>query len=367
MALDVTNLTSSIQAPINFVYMKGLLSAARKRLPYFNGTLPGSLEKKGGSMTVKWRRIENLAPVTTTISEHTQNGPAVFGLGRNTVVPTYTDITTAIAKKGNAIMLTEEVDLFNISPITAALMDTLGANAGESLNILQSTVFKDGTNITYTGGVANKSAVAQEMKLNDIKNAVNNLNRNSAAKFESMATGSTNYNSQPVRASYLGICHVDVEEDVRQLSGFVGVEQYGGYTNTYVGEFGAVGGVRWISTEIAPIETNTSLTSASASGASSYFHNEGSTGLSNVYWSFVYGKDAVGSIGLGEQHGTDIVEMYDPKKPKAVDIIYKKPGSSGIADVFDEVGSLAWKAWWGGKILNGNWVRAIVTLSRNYS
>lgn len=366
MALDVSNLTSTVQAPINFVYQRGLLSAARKRLPYFNGTLPGNLEKSGGSMSVKWRRIDNLTATTTAISEHTENGPAAFGLGRSTVKPTVTDVTTAIAKYGQGILLTEEVDLFNISPITMALMDTLGANAGESLNLLQAAVFKAGTNIVYNQGAATKSAVTAEIKLNDIKRAVNLLNRNSGMKFEGMGTGSTNYNSQPIRASFYGICHADVEEDIRGLTGFVGVEQYGGYTNTMPGEFGAVGGVRWASTEIAPIETNTSTTSASAGGSTNYFHNEGSTGLANVYWSVVYGKEAVGSVGLGQSYGTDITEMYDPKKPQAVEIIYHRPGSSGIADIFNEAGSLAWKAWWGGKALNALWLVPIVSLSRTY-
>ena len=366
MGFDVSNLTSTVQAPINFVYMKGLLSAARKRLPYFSGTLPGNLEKSGGSMSVKWRRIENLTATKTAISEHTENGPAAFGLGRGTVKPAVTDVTTAIAKYGQGILLTEEVDLFNISPITAALMDTLGANAGESLNLLQADVFKAGTTIVYTGGVANKSAVAQEIKLNDIKRAVMTLNRNSSMKFDGEGHGSTNYNSQPIRASYLGICHTDVEEDVRGLTGFIGVEQYGGYTSTYPNEFGAVGGVRWLSTEIAPVETDTSLTSASASGVSTYFHNEGGTGKSNVYWSVIYGKEAVGSVGLGQNYGTDITEMYNPKKPQAVEVIYHRPGSSGIADIFNEVGSLSWKAWWGGKALNGLWLVPVVTLSRNY-
>ena len=367
MAFDISNLTSTVQAPINFVYQRGLLSAARKRLPYFNGTLPGSLEKSGGSMSVKWRRIENLTASTTALSELTENGPLAFGAGRTTVKPAVTDVTTAIAKYGQGILLSEEVDLFNISPITMALMDTLGANAGESLNILQAAVFKAGTTIVYNQGAATKSAVTAEIKLNDIKRAVNQLNRNSGMKFVGEATGSTNYNTQPIRSSYYGICHSDVEEDVRGLTGFVGVEQYGGYTSTMPGEFGAVGGVRWASTEIAPIETNTSTTSASNSGASSYFHNEGSTGLANVYWSVVYGKEAVGSVGLGEQYGTDPTMMYDPSKPQAVEIIYHRPGSSGVADIFNEVGSLAWKAWWGGKALNGLWLVPIVTLSRTYN
>lgn len=360
MALDVSNLTSTVQAPINNVYMKGLLSAARKRLPFFNGTMPGSLERKGGSMTVKWRRIENLTATTTAISEHTENGPAVFGLGRNTVKPTVTDLTTAVAKYGQAIMITEEVDLFNISPITAALMDTLGANAGESLNALMRDVMKAGTNVTYVGGVANKSAVATAITVNSIKNAVTALSKQSAMKFDAPAYGSQNYNSQPVRASFFGICHTDAEEDIRGLTGFVGVEQYGGYTTTYPGEIGSVAGVRFTASEIAPIETGTSTTSAT-----NLFQGL-STGFADVYWTFVYGKEAVGSVGVGEQFNTQITEMYDPSKPQAVEIIYHRPGSSGIADLFNEVGAIAWKAWFGGRILNPNWIRSVVHLATNH-
>lgn len=360
MALDVSNLTSTIAAPINNVYMRGLLSAARKKLPFFNGSMPGSLERKGGSMTVKWRRIENLAAVTTAISEHTENGPLTFGVGRSSVKPTITDLTTAVSKYGNFVILTEEVDLFNISPITAALMDTLGANAGESLNSLMRDVMKASTNVTYVGGVANKSAVATAITLNSIKNAVTALLKQSAMKFDASQFGSQNYNSQPIRSAFFGIAHTDAEEDLRGLTGFVGVEQYGGYTQTYPNEVGSVGGVRWTTTEIAPVETNTSTTSATNlfQGASAAF--------ADVYWSFVYGKEAVGSVGVGQEFNTQITEMYDPAKPQAVEIIYHRPGASGIADPYNEIGTIAWKAWFGGKILNPNWIRSIIHLATNH-
>lgn len=361
MALDVSNLTSTIQGPVNFVFMRGLLSAARKTLPFFNGTLPGKLEKKGGSASVKWRRIENLAAATTAIAEHTENGPAVFGLGRNTVKPTITDVTKAIAKYGNAILLTEEVDFFNINPMTMNLMDTLGANAGESLNILMRTEFDNATQIRYASGAANKSAVVAEMKAGDVKWAVNQLNRNSGMKFTSAGYGSQNYNSQPVRSSYYGICHPDVEEDIRGLTGFIGVEQYGGYTETLTGEFGAVNGVRWVTTEIAPVETGGGTTSTSG-----VFRGT-SVDTNDLYTSYVYGKEAVGSIGLGEEHAKEIYTMYDPARPPTVELIYHKPGTSGIADIFKEVGAIAWKAWFGGKILDGRWIVKVVTLAKDIS
>jgi hypothetical protein len=44
MAATASTLTSNVTAPVNFVLMKALLSAARKKLPFFNGTLAGELE-----------------------------------------------------------------------------------------------------------------------------------------------------------------------------------------------------------------------------------------------------------------------------------------------------------------------------------
>lgn len=356
MVQNVSNLTSTIQAPVNFVLMRGLLSAAKKVCPFFNETLPGSLEKAKGSMSVKWRRIENLAAVTTALSEQTENGPLAFGVGRTAVKPTIIDITKAVAKYGNAILTTEEVDLFNVNSNSMALMDTLGANAGESLNKVAATEFENATLIRYGSNAANKSAVVAEMTLNDIRYAVNNLNRNSALKVFTMGNGSQNYNSQPIRASYMGITHPDVEEDIRQLSGFVGVEQYGGYTQVFTGEFGAVGGVRWCSSEIAPIETGAGTTSTS-----NVFRGT-SVDTNDLYSSYVYGREAVGTIGLGEQYAKEIYQMGT--RIPAVELIVHKPGSSGVADMFNEIGSIAWKAWHATKILDGRWICKLLTLAK---
>lgn len=365
MAQVTTNFATSISAPVNYVLMETLLSAARKKLPYFNGTLPGALSKAQGSASVKWRRIENLNAVTTALTEAADGSTVAFGNGRTSVTPTITDVTVAIAKYGNAINLTEEIDLFNVNSNSAALMDTLGANAGESLNTLMRNVF-DGTTTLVRYGVGSAgtaassySSVAGSISVNDIKWSVNRLNRNSAMRFTPAGFGSQNVGTQPIRQSYYGICHVDVEEDIRSLTGFVPVEQYGGYTETEPGEFGAIGGVRWCSTEIAPIISDGSTESAVATsfqGSSALLHH--------VYSSFIYGREAVGSIGLGEQHAKEIYMMYD--RVPTVEVIYHKPGSSGIADMFNENGSLAWKSWFAGKVLNGNWIVKLQTLAGRY-
>jgi N4-gp56 family major capsid protein len=360
MALTNTNLTSTVQAPVNFVLMETLLSAARKRLPYHNGSLAGKLEKMQGSASVKWRRINNLDAVTTALGEGAESVTPAFGNGRDSVRPSITDVTVAIQKFGNAITLSEEVDLFNVNSNSAALMDTLGANAGESLNQLMRDVFNGASIIVRNANKAGTySSVAAAISVNDIKNVVNQLNRNSAMKFTPNAFGSQNYNTQPVRSSFYGICHVDVEEDIRSLSGFIPVEQYGGYTETEPGEFGAVGGVRWCSTETAPIISDGSTESIVAGS-----FQESSAVLHHVYSTFIYGREAIGTVGLGEQHAKEIYQMYD--RVPTVELIYHKPGSSGVADPFNERGSLAWKAWWAGKVLNGNWVGTIRSLAGKF-
>ena len=352
MAATVSTLTSNITAPVNYVLMRGLLSSARKRCPYFNGTLPGALEKNGGSMSVKWRRIENLSPVTTALGEVT--GTAAFGMGRSAVQPTITDVTVAIAKYGNWVMPTEEVDLFNVNSKSAQILDVLGRNAGESLNLLMRDVHDTSTNVRYGTTATADTNVVTPISLGDIKYVVNQLDRQSAMKFYGLGTGSRNIGTSPVRDAYFGVVHSDVEWDIRALTGFTPVEQYGGYVETEPGEFGTVAGVRWVATETAPVTTGAGTTTATGfRGASNI--------LNDVYSTFIYGKEAVGTIGLGENHTKEIYMMGD--RLPAIQLINKPKGSSGAADPFNEVGSLAWKAWFAGKILNQNWIWKIRSLS----
>jgi N4-gp56 family major capsid protein len=356
MTQYVTGTSSSfLPSPVNYVLMKGLLSSTRKKLPFFNGTLAGSLQKSGGSASVKWERINNLAAATSTLAELSGGTAAAF-FGRNFVTPTLSVVTATILKKGNAILLDEEVDLFNVNTKAAKLLDTLGANAGESLNSLMFTVYQGSTNVRYStgaaGGGASVSYVSSAITVGDIKYCTNLINENAGRTFTPIGMGSTNIGTQPIRSSYYGICHVDVEEDIRSLTGFIPVEQYAGYTETMPFEFGAVAGVRWSSTQVSTVASGAGKASSlGLRGASAKAHD--------IYDSFVYGQEAIGTVGLGNMHATNSYEMYNPKNPPAVEIIYKPLGSGGALDPYNEVASLAWKAWHVGTILNGNWLAKI--------
>jgi N4-gp56 family major capsid protein len=355
MATAITNNLSDITSPVNYQLMRGLLSAARKRLPFFNGTLPGSLTKNMGAPAVIWQRVENLAAVTSALTEPVGN--TAWQNARDLVQPTVNTVSATPAKYGNAIQLTEEVDLIQMNVRAMALMDTLGANAGESLNELMIDVYQTVTTTSTrnAAGAATITAIVTALSANDVKWAVNRLNRNSGMRFTPVGTGSTNYNSQPIRDAYYGICHPDVEEDVRDITGFIGVEQYAGYSDVLPGEFGTVNGVRFCTSELSG---SIAADSGGNGSAASLRYTTTITAL-DIYDTFIYGREAVGTVSLGAEHTASPKVMYD--SIPTVDLIQHGAGSAGAADPYNEIITLAWKAWFVGAVLNGNWLSRLRT------
>jgi len=353
MAALITNLISNVTAPVNFYLMQGLLKAARSNMPYFNGSLPGELMENKGAYSVRYERIENLAAATTALGEPTGN--ATFFNGRDAVNPTVTRVDANMAKYGNVITLTEEVDLIQVNARAMRFMDTLGENAGRSLNLLQQTAIRTGaTNKRYANGVASDAVCITALAANDIRSVVNNLNRNDAIIFDPLSDGSTNIGSAPIRKAYFGTCHPDVEEDIRQISGFVPSENYASHVMIYPGEFGILGGVRWC------VSTLAAVTSAAGTTSVVGFRGAG-TATNDVYSCLIYGKEAMASVGLGETMTKEIYEGGD--RIPAVQLISHSPGSSGVADPLNEVGSLGWKAFHAGVVLNPAWIYELRVLS----
>ena len=197
----ITSLTTTITAPVNFVLMRTLLRAAEEVCPYYNGTVKSTLKSGGGSLSVKWRRIENLAAATSPLTELAGSVTALY-VGRTAATPTFTDITATVQKYGNFITHTEELDLGNVNSNSMALFKTLGHNAGLTLDILQRNVLDSGsTLIRFANSVANDSAIGAPMVLADIQSVRNTLARNVATPFYSMSDGSTNVDSRTLRES----------------------------------------------------------------------------------------------------------------------------------------------------------------------
>ena len=358
--MSITTQTQ-IAGPVNYVYQVNLLRRAQAVCPYFVGTMPATITQNAGTFSAKWRRYEHLTPVTTALTEIT--GSVTFPT-RTAVQPSVTDVTATVSKYGNFIFLNEEVELVNITPSAMELTGVLGENAGRSLNRLQRNEMEDNATQILAGGATTATNVSGSSGLgfltrSAIANAVNTLNRGDARKFMPQTQGSTNVGTAPVRESYWAITHPDVEEDVRLLTGFQSVETYAGQTETVPGEFGHVGGVRYIATTESTIDAGSGL----AATASATSDGRSTSGRFDRYNTVIYGRDAVGSLGLGTAHIKDIYRPED--NLPAVMMIAHPKGSAGAADPLNEVASIGWKSWHAAKVLNSSWIRTIIhTASR---
>jgi N4-gp56 family major capsid protein len=359
MALTVSATDTEVQKPVNVIYQQMLLENARPLAPYFVGTTPGQIQQNGGSATIKWRRYNTsadhasgIAPTTTALSELT--GEASYMQGRSASTVHFSDVTATVSKYGQFYILNEEVDVFLPNGTMAGITRTLAISAGRSLNQLQRNVAEDNVTLVFAGGAASDGAVSSKITAATINSVVNTLSRNSAMPFAAMATGSVNIGTTPLLPSFWGITHPDVAYDIAQLSGFKSVETYAGQVQTLPGEFGAFGTagfvVRFVQTPDASIDVD----SGAAVGSTGLRSNSANIDL---YTTVIYGRDAFGSVGLGTSYGDGIYRAGDDVAP--VQMIAKGRGTGGTSDPFDEISTIAWKAWHSGAELNDRWARGI--------
>lgn len=345
--LDTTILTK----PINAMFTRRFLERAQYKTHYFSGTDPATLQKHGGTATALWRRIEHLTVSTTALSELTgESYPTRTG-----TTPTVTDVQKAVSKYGTHILLNEEADVFNFNGTTVELMDILADNAGRTVNYIVRNEMEDNGTQVYSGGTAdaNTGGVVTASVLN---NVVNTLQRNVADTFLAMTRGSVNVGTVPILAAYYGMCHPDVAYDISQISGFTSVEKYAGQVSVLPGEFGFYGlagtGIRFCSTPDASIDEGLGSTGAAAASV-----RTSSGDNADLYNTVVYGRHAVGTLGLGKEVPTDAADVG--RKMAVVEIINKPFGSAGTADPLNEYSTMGWKSWCAAKVLNGNWIRSI--------
>lgn len=342
MASAPLTTTSQLTSPVNFVFQTTLLRNAKARCPYFLGSVAAEISEHRGTFSAKWRRIENLTPTTTPLSELTGN---VAFPTRVSVQPSVNDLTATVQKYGNFVLLTEEADLINFNEYADKLVEILGINAGQSLNRLQRNVLEADTSIIFPVGASADNQVSSIISMGMVRSASNKLANQSALRFTALTRGEDSFGTAPISASFWGLCHVDIEQDIRQLPDFLPVERYAGQTEIELGEFGAStsANIRWVSTEESTISTG-------AGAASTAIRN--TTGNADLYSSLVFGMEAHGSVGLDFEHIKEIYMAGD--RLPGVQVIAHERGSAGTADPLNEVSSVGWKSWHTGKLLSTN-------------
>jgi len=255
----------------------------------------------------KFRRYNPLALATT---------PLVEGVTPAGKKATITDVTATLDQYGDFIPWTDVIQDTHEDPYLEQVADILGEQAAQTIETIRYNVIKGGTNFVYANG-GSRNAVNTPISLTLQRSCTRQLKRQNA-KYITRIVGSTpNYRTEPVEAAFVALCHTDVENDIRNMPGFIPTKQYGS-TSPWVNEIGAVEDVRYIrSTLFVPF--------ADAGGAKGTMIS--TTGTSADVYPVIYlAQDAYGIVPLKGKDALTIM-VVNPK-PQGGDPLGQR-GTSG--------------------------------------
>lgn len=238
------------------------------------------------------------------------------------------DYTVKLAQYGDYITITDVIQDVHTDPILAQATDILGEQAAQTVEVLRYNVLKAGTNVFYANVVATRSAIVGTITLADQRRVTTALNRQNTKKITQVVGSTPDFSTKSVEASFMAVCHPDLENDIRNMAGFVPVASYGPHTSPFEGEIGSVEQVRYLTTTIA-------LPWADAGGAKGLMRSTSGTSA-DVYPILIFGRDAFGMVTLKGQSA--LTPMVVNPKPA--------PG-----DPLGQRGTVGWKTWQGTVIL----------------
>lgn len=233
-----------------------------------------------------------------------------------------TDYTVTLQQYGDFITITDVIEDIHTDNVLQQATDILGESAALTVETLRFNVLKAGTNVFYANGVASRSLIVTAITLTDQRKVTTALNRQNAKKITSVVGSTADYGTKSVEASFMAVCHPDLESDLRSMTGFKVVADYGPHTTPFEGEIGSCEQVRYLlSTVIAPWPD--------AGGAKGTLRS--TTGTSaDVYPVLIFARDAFGIVPLkGKSSMTPMV--VNPKPA---------PG-----DPLGQRGTVGWKLW----------------------
>lgn len=215
------------------------------------------------------------------------------------------DYTATLSQYGDFVTISDVIVDTHTDPVLTNASEILGEQAAVTVETLRFNVLKAGTNVFYANAVGGRSSVVSAITLADQRRVTTGLNRQNAKKISSVVGSTADFNTKSVEAAYMAVCHPDMETDIRSMTGFKPVSDYGPHTSPMEGEIGSVEQCRYLSsTVIAPF--------ADAGGAKGAMRS--TTGTSaDVYPILYFGRDAFGIVPLkGKDSMTPMVVNPKP-------------------------------------------------------
>jgi N4-gp56 family major capsid protein len=281
--------TTALAADLQTYFARALLIIAKKDLVFRNWALIEPLPSNS-SLTVSFTQYNKLPIVAGTL---TQGVPPTS----NTL--SSAAITATVDQIGAFVELTDLAVLTVNHPVVQEVMQLLGAQAGESIDLRIQNVLIAGTTVQYAGGAANRAALAQAnvMATAEFQKAVKTLRVNGALPFD---------------RDYVMVVDPSVEQDILSDTRFTNVAAFNSQP-LYDAEVGRWYGIRVVrSNNIATVASTTT-----------------------VHVSYVFGRNAYAITDL-----------------QSLQMFVQSPG--GVADPLEQKRTMGWKTSFKAVILNNS-------------
>ncbi|ELJ8607175.1 N4-gp56 family major capsid protein [Vibrio cholerae] len=283
---------------------------------------------KNKGLQVKFRRMVPFTVNTT---------PLVEGVRPDAQKIKVEDVAVSLQQYGAWAEITDVIQDIHEDPILQKAVLLSGEQAAETAEMIAWGVIKAGTSVIYANGTQ-RNQVNTKLTLPKIRMAVRRLNKNRARKKTNVLASSVNYGTKSVEASYIAVCHTDLEPDIRDLPGFKTVADYGGRKTIVPEEFGSVEATRFITTPL--------LEPFKDAGGAAGGNVLSTTGTNaDVYPVVIFGQDAYGMCPL--------------KGMESATILVRNPGKPEKGDELGQTGSVGWKMWTAVIRLNEAWMTRI--------
>lgn len=248
------------------------------------------------------------------------------------------DYTVTLKQYGDYVTITDVVLDTHTDSVLQQATDILGEAAAMTVETLRFNVLKAGTNVFRADQVAARNLIIAAPALADLRRVSTSLNRQNAKKITQVVASNPDFNTKSVEASYMAVCHPDLESDLRGLAGFKPVADYGPHTSPFEGEIGSLEQIRFLtSTVVAPY--------ADLGGANALLRATTNAAVAiDVYPILIFGRDAYGIVPLKGKSA--MTPMVVNPKPAAGDPLAQR-------------GTVGWKLWTETVILQQAWMAVL--------
>lgn len=303
--------SSTLSSTVKPYYEKQFLLRSEERFVYEQLGLPGRIPK-GQGKTVVWNRYTNPTAKNTALTEGTDPTPSGISA---------TLLSATLAQYGNYEQVTDVLDLVSVDSVIKSTIDLLAYEGALTIDtVIRDVVASGGLQIIATGAYANSAGYTPT------RNSINADDVLTVADIRRAVRSNQRMNAKPhTKDRFVAVAHPDVVFDLQGDSNWVNAHVYTekGIDAVFNGEAGEIYGTRFVSTNLAPVLTNS-----------------GSAGT-EVYITHVMGKDFFGVSKL-----QDIETYVDSPSPRSALRLYSDIG---------------WKASFATRVLNDSFAARLET------